>query len=243
MSKIAAPHAGARPAAACAAPPDKAELERRRQARQLYESGLPLVEIARQTGLSRHSIYYWVDREVSPEGVVSLRPARRRMPRRDASVGRNRAGASRRTPVSGASLQAESCDAGRAAKPVLSRSPAQPRRPARQRLLTRLWRTAERQVAEIEGRMQAAHADVESVLRTAADSEKDARALALIARTLRELAAAEDEAGRSRAEKPGAQQNGEPDGTRNLEDFRRELARRLEQLQAADDPPVSVEPE
>ncbi|MGQ3675608.1 terminase gpP N-terminus-related DNA-binding protein [Xanthobacter sp. TB0139] len=239
MSKIAAPHAGARPAAACPELSDKAEMERRKQARQLYESGVPLVEIARQTGLSRHAIYYWADRDVSPEGVVSLRPARRRMPRRALPARRKQAGSSRRSPAPQAALG----EAGLVLAPRSVPRPPQPRRQPRQRLLARLWRTAERQVAEIEGRMQVAHGDAELSPRTAADSEKDARALALIARTLRELAAAEDEAGRSRSAKPDTQQDGEPDGTRNLEDFRSELARRLEQLQAADDPPVAVEPE
>lgn len=62
----------------------------------------------------------------------------------------------------------------------------------RARLIARLWRAAERQVADIEARIPRGPVADGPAPRAAADVEKDARALALIARTLRELAAAED---------------------------------------------------
>jgi hypothetical protein len=101
--------------------------------------------------------------------------------------------------------------------------------------MARLWRAAERQVAHIEARVEALGADC------AADTEKDARALAVLARTLRELTALEDAA---RARRPAAggtaapaappASEGEGDGAafRDLDAFRSELARRLDGLRA-----------
>ncbi|WP_454915796.1 hypothetical protein [Xanthobacter sediminis] len=105
--------------------------------------------------------------------------------------------------------------------------PLRPDEPPRTRLIARLWRAAERQVADIEARMQRAAAEDGASPRAAADAEKDARALALIARTLRELAAAEDDA----ATKPAKDAD---DTVRDLDEFRRELARRLERLREDD---------
>jgi len=103
----------------------------------------------------------------------------------------------------------------------------------RARLLGRLWRAAERQVAEIEARMHHAEAAGGEGPRPAADAEKDARALALIARTLRELVATEDAgAPRGPAAKPA---KAEDEPIRDLDEFRRELARRLERLREASD--------
>ncbi|MFG1361570.1 helix-turn-helix domain-containing protein [Xanthobacter pseudotagetidis] len=106
--------------------------------------------------------------------------------------------------------------------------------PTRARLMARLWHAAERQVALIEARIPALGEDA------GCDTEKDARALAILARTLRELAALEDatrarRAGRGRPA-PGASaaMEGEGDGTefRDLDAFRSELARRLDGLRA-----------
>jgi hypothetical protein len=51
-------------------------------------------------------------------------------------------------------------------------------------LTARLWRAAERQAAEVEARIALGP-------RAAADAERDARVLAVLAKTLRELAAAD----------------------------------------------------
>lgn len=111
----------------------------------------------------------------------------------------------------------------------------------RARLLARLWSTAEQQVAQIEARMADASGPGEG-MRTA-DAEKDARALALIARTLRELSAVEDAARKTRKGKAAVSAGSEPEGgggegqghgagVRDRDAFRRELARRLDRLRA-----------
>lgn len=158
-------------------------------ARRLYLEGLPLAEIARRTGLAPGSVYYWIDREVAPDGTVAVKPVCRRL-----------------TLAPGA----------RAATP------------ARGHLLARLWRAAERQLDEIEERLLRAalpaEADAAAPPRPAADAEKDARALAVLARTLRELSALEADAKKTR------EAQAEHDTVRDLDAFRRELARRLDRL-------------
>ena len=54
------------------------------------------------------------------------------------------------------------------------------RKGSRAALVARMWRTAERQVEEIEDRLQAAGLEL-------AERESNARTLAVVARTLREL--------------------------------------------------------
>ncbi|MEP9348722.1 helix-turn-helix domain-containing protein [Xanthobacter sp. KR7-225] len=111
----------------------------------------------------------------------------------------------------------------------------------RARLTSRLWHAAERQVALIEARIAALGEAA------AGDAEKDARALAVLARTLRELSALKDEArkrrrpgrapgGARKAADPQATE-GEGDGAefRDLDAFRSELARRLDRLRAEGD--------
>nr|PZN46085.1 MAG: hypothetical protein DIU59_00765 [Pseudomonadota bacterium] len=87
-------------------------------------------------------------------------------------------------------------------------------------LVARLWRAAERQVREIEARAKLGSRD-------AAEAERDARALATLARTLRGLVGFSGEAGSAPAERAGDEDGG---AFRELEDFRRELARRLDRL-------------
>lgn len=154
-------------------------------ARQLYLEGLPMAEIARRTGLSPGSVYYWIDREVAADGSATLSPLRRRRPL---------------TPGPRAAAA------------------------ARGHLLGRLWRAAERQLDEIEQRLHAG--DAEAAPRLPADAEKDARALAVLARTLRELAALEADAHKTRKARA------DDDTVRDLDAFRRELARRLDRLRA-----------
>jgi hypothetical protein len=84
-------------------------------------------------------------------------------------------------------------------------------------LIQRLWRTAERQVRDIEDR-------VRLQLQDSGERERDARVMAIVVRTLRDLRAldtAEEEASR------------ENDDTGNLDDFRRELARKIDGIIAA----------
>jgi hypothetical protein len=81
-------------------------------------------------------------------------------------------------------------------------------------LVARLWRTAEAQVRDIEDRL----------LRDAQppdERERDARTLAVLVKTLRELSAL-DEAGAP----PEAEDD--DDGPRDIDEFRRDLARRMD---------------
>lgn len=164
-------------------------------ARRLYLEGASMAEIRRQTGLSSATVYYWIDREMGPDGTFLFNP----VPRRTAH------------PVG-----------GRPAKVRDAKVPASASgKPDRRGLLKRLWRAAERQIDEIEGRL-AREADPSEAPHP--EPEKDARALAVLARTLRELTALEAEAKKRRKAK-------DQDGTvRDLDTFRRELARRLDRL-------------
>jgi len=92
--------------------------------------------------------------------------------------------------------------------------------PARARLIARLWMTAERQVEAIEARLNALDNDSQAV-------ERDAKTLAIVSRTVRELVAidAEAKSTKQKAEKPR-----DADSFRSIDDFRAELAARLEQL-------------
>jgi hypothetical protein len=99
-------------------------------------------------------------------------------------------------------------------------------------LLRRLWLNADHQVGEIERRL----ADAPS----AAPPEREARTLAVLARIVRELSAAEAvaDATRTRRERARAEaarrREADDDGQpRTLDQLRDDLARRLEQLRRA----------
>ncbi|OYU49032.1 MAG: hypothetical protein CFE31_06515 [Rhizobiales bacterium PAR1] len=106
----------------------------------------------------------------------------------------------------------------------------------RRRVVSRLWRTAERQVAEIETRMAGASDDPLAL-------ERDAKTLAIIAKTIRDLVAIDGEASefnsRTKAKEQAtygakahllaAADSGDL-GPRDIEGFRAELARRLDEL-------------
>lgn len=98
-------------------------------------------------------------------------------------------------------------------------------------LLRRLWLNADHQVAEIERRLAVAPPDV--------PPERETRTLAVLARIVRELSAAEavSDATRSRRAKARAEaarrREADDDGQpRTLEQLRDELGRRLEQLRS-----------
>lgn len=118
------------------------------------------------------------------------------------------------------------------------------RRPlfSRQRVVTKLWRTAERQVAEIETRIAGLDGDPAAL-------ERDAKTLAIIAKTVRDLVALDGEAAslpdrntmKERAESHGSrpaktdaaslEAHGDTEfGPRDIAGFRAELARRLDEL-------------
>jgi hypothetical protein len=90
---------------------------------------------------------------------------------------------------------------------------------SRSALVARLWRTAEKQVEEIEERLTQAGLAL-------TEREGNARTLATLVKTLRELAAF-DEAQKPR--KKEAQDDDDPVPT-DIDEFRRELARRMQQF-------------
>jgi hypothetical protein len=94
--------------------------------------------------------------------------------------------------------------------------------PARADLVRRLWGVAEFQVSDIEARMSAPRC-------VPAERERDARTLAVVSRTLRELIAldgaqaAQNKEGATEPDDDGSAN----DGPADIEEFRRELERRL----------------
>lgn len=125
--------------------------------------------------------------------------------------------------------------------PARTTSPRPDRRdrlPSRRQIIARLWRSAERQVAEIELRMSRLDNDQQAL-------EREAKTLAIIAKTVRDLVAIDGEAAiatRSRAKgaypnngktvlrDEGAGEGAEP--VRDIDSFRAELARRLDELRS-----------
>lgn len=92
----------------------------------------------------------------------------------------------------------------------------------RRRLVKRLWQTAERQVEEIDRRLQALRDDPQSL-------EREAKTLALVARTVRDLVALDSEA----AMVPRIEEQHDARANPAVMDanaFRRELALKLDQL-------------
>ncbi len=97
------------------------------------------------------------------------------------------------------------------------------RKGSRAALVARMWRTAERQVEEIEDRLAVAGIEL-------AERESNARTLAIVAKTLRELVSVDD------TKKPRGKEasRDEDDGAppRNIDDLRAELARKLKEFVA-----------
>ncbi|MCU0817905.1 MAG: hypothetical protein MUF11_01175 [Beijerinckiaceae bacterium] len=112
-------------------------------------------------------------------------------------------------------------------RPVSSPTTRRPGITRRRRIVSRLWQTAEKQVDEVESRLAAQREDPQAL-------ERDAKTLAIIARTIRDLVAIDDEAIASKAaEKQNHASLATP--ARALAEFRRELAERLEQLRLQDE--------
>jgi hypothetical protein len=95
-------------------------------------------------------------------------------------------------------------------------------RGSRAALVARLWRAAERQVKDIEDCLKAA--GLEPVER-----EGNARTLAVVVKTLRELTAF-DEAQSKRGAKPPDQEDDDDPMPRDIDELRRQLARRIESI-------------
>ena len=85
-------------------------------------------------------------------------------------------------------------------------------------LIARLWRTAERQVRDIEDRIARRQQAPD-------ERERDARVLAVLVKTLRELSALDE----AHAETATTDMNSDDDdGPRDIDEFRRELARQMD---------------
>jgi hypothetical protein len=104
---------------------------------------------------------------------------------------------------------------------------------SRAALIARMWRTAERQVEEIEDRLRVA-----GLQQT--ERESNARTLATVARTLRELAAVDDA---RRAEKGTSKDDDDDAAPQNIDELRRTLAEKLEAVVADREGGVSGETE
>jgi hypothetical protein len=98
--------------------------------------------------------------------------------------------------------------------------------PARDQLIGKLWRAAERRALSVERRISAtAEDDIDGV-------ERDARVLASLARTMRELMALEQAAAGGGRDRPETAGEDDDDMPRDIDAFRDALAERLERLQA-----------
>jgi AcrR family transcriptional regulator len=93
------------------------------------------------------------------------------------------------------------------------------RKSGRAALVARMWRTAERQVEEIEQRLKAAGLEL-------TERESNARTLAIVAKTLRELVSL-DHANNAGA-KEAVKDNDATAVPRNVDELRRALARKLD---------------
>jgi hypothetical protein len=109
-----------------------------------------------------------------------------------------------------------------------------PRVVSRKALVARLWRAADRQVAEIEERLKAVGLEV-------SESESNARTLAIVAKTLREISAI-DASARTRGKTVPTDKDDEA-VPRNIDDLRQALARKLAAFAAGTEDPVPGKPE
>ncbi len=120
--------------------------------------------------------------------------------------------------------------------PLPRRDPNNPRRPTatqRSALVVRLLRAAERQVEEIERRLVGEEPEL-------GDRERDARTLAVLARTMRELTAL-DALNRARSGRKEAMRKNDEPVPRDVGELRRSLARKLEEIVAESAAEISDE--
>lgn len=104
-------------------------------------------------------------------------------------------------------------------------------------LVQRLWRAAQAQVNELERRLAGTLAPEER--------EREARTMAVLVKTLREIGEFDgrcEERAATQADDAGAAADANDDDPREIDEFRRELARRIEAIRAAADPEAACEP-
>ncbi|HWL04414.1 MAG TPA: hypothetical protein VNQ99_05680 [Xanthobacteraceae bacterium] len=181
-------------------------------ARERYAAGLPMNEVLRGSKLSLPMLLEWIDGgPPAPDGARPLPP----LPRR-ATARRKRL----TEPIEpAAATRTQDTPPRRPAGPKSAKLARLP--PSRAAILRRLWRAADLQVREIESR---AAASLETSDGERTERERDARTLAVLARTLRELAN-----GEAATDTPPPAATDDPDPIpRGIDEFRRELARRIE---------------
>lgn len=89
-------------------------------------------------------------------------------------------------------------------------------------VVKRLWRTAERQVRDIEDRILRNQQEPD-------ERERDARTMAMLVKTLRELSTLDVSKGGNATDKDTT----DDEGPRDIDEFRRELARRMDAFVAS----------
>lgn len=95
--------------------------------------------------------------------------------------------------------------------------------PARSRIVCQLWRAAEKQVEQVEARLETLSDEPQAL-------EREAKTLGIIARTVRELVALDEEKAKLKNRGKGESTDDSRSPPMSIPAFRRELAEKLEQL-------------
>jgi hypothetical protein len=103
---------------------------------------------------------------------------------------------------------------------IRKKATPRPEQAVRAAVVAKLWKSAERRVGDIHKRLRKVGLDPD-------ERERDTRMLAVMVKTLRELAALDDKKAAAHDER----RHDEPDN-RDIDEFRRDLARRIDALVA-----------
>ncbi|MFC7399675.1 hypothetical protein ACFQU1_20905 [Chelatococcus sp. GCM10030263] len=204
--------------------PDEAAAVRRRRA-----EGASIARIMAETGLGRRAVAAMLAAAEEGAGAPAL------------STAIKKRGATARNPAARTPAAPKTTRKATALKAAARQGPSKAaavksptRKPAmnlaesptpsgdRGALVSRLWHTAEAQLREVARHLKDGVAEP-------SEREKDARTLAVLVKTLRELIALEAE------RQAGAAPSEEESDVRDLDDFRRELAERIDRLRQARD--------
>ncbi|MBS7539370.1 hypothetical protein [Ancylobacter lacus] len=191
------------------------------EARRLYEhTSVPVQQIADLLGICKSTLNLRIRHWGWTRRVHRIPPAQAGAPAVPGGVSANPAGADPGAagPAAPASAGSAGCPAAPAAGPERLADPATSRRD----LVARLVKRIEGEIAAVERLIARAGLNAGAV--RVADAERAARTLGLLVRSLRELAALE------RAE--GPEEDEDADEVRDVDSYRRELARALERVLA-----------
>jgi hypothetical protein len=192
--------------------PDEAAAVRRRRA-----EGASIARIMTETGLSRRAIAAALG--AAEEGAAAASAPPVGTTKRRATTTRNPAAPKTTRKAADTKPTSRKRRRTSAAQSSAKSSASSSDRGA---LVSGLWRTAEAQLREVTRQLDEGAAEP-------AEREKDARTLAVLVKTLRELIALEAE--RQAKAAPSAEES----DVRNLDDFRRDLAERIDRLRQARD--------